>query len=850
MAFGFNLSSAWGYDDGDIETNRTANPHLSDLVAQRYSRRQALFGGVSAIGAATLLAGCGDDDGDGPALSVTAGDSVTTSGGRIVNLVGGVSGGTATASSWTQVSGPPVALTPGATADTVAFSAPNVASATPLVFRFSAVNQSGPANADTTVTVGTAELGFTAVAKSLADTVVVPAGYSVTVLYRLGDPIDAATGAYANNGTDTGFSARAGDHHDGMSFFGLSATGDAPDPANSARGLLVLNHENITQTFLHPSGPTTVNGARPEAEALKEMEAHGVSAIEVSRAGGAGAWSYQQGSAFNRRITPNTPMDFFGPARGAASLRTAFSPTGTQGRGTINNCANGYTPWNTYLTAEENWVGYFRRNAGDAAARGGASAKVNTSLARYGSPEGRTGNYGWATVQAADPANTLFRRWNITATAAAPADGAGDFRNEIFQFGWIVEIDPFDPASTPRKRTALGRMNHEGAWPGRFAPGTRPAWYMGDDAQNEYIYKFVSATPWVAADATGADRLALGDKYLDAGTLYVARFDADGTGAWLPLVFGQGPLTAANAAYPFDGQADVLINARLAADALGATRMDRPEWTSVNPANGEMYCSLTNNASRTPAGGGNPTNAANPRAYTDLKRPTGDQVNADPPSPPSRTSGNPNGQVIRLRETGDTTEATGFRWDVYAFGSGADLDRDNVNLSGLDDTNDFSSPDGLWFSRAANAGGTINPLLWLQTDDGAYTDVTNCMLLLGQPGRVGDGTTRAITNTVAPATGAPTTGTAVARLGAAPGTKLRRFLVGPVQCEITGIDSTPDGRSVFVNVQHPGEDGRVDAVTSNWPANQGGTGVASPTGARPRSATIVITRGDGAVIGL
>jgi hypothetical protein len=527
-------------------------------------------------------------------------------------------------------------------------------------------------------------------------------------------------------------------------------------------------------------------------------------------------------------------MDISGPARGTASMRTAFSPTGTSGRGTINNCANGYTPWNSYLTAEENWVGYFRRNTGDAAVRAATAAKVNTSLTRYGAPEGRTGNYGWTTVQPANAANTLFRRWNITATAAAAADGTADFRNEIFQFGWIVEIDPFNPASTPRKRTALGRMNHEGAWPGRFIAGTRPAWYMGDDAQNEYIYKFVSSTPWSAADANATDRLAIGDKYLDAGTLYVARFDADGTGAWLPLVFGQGPLTAANPAYSFSDQADVLINARLAGDALGATRMDRPEWTAVNPANGEMYCTLTNNASRTVAGGANPTNAANPRAYVDPKVDGG-----------TAGVGNPNGHVVRLRETGDTTEATGFTWDVYAYGSGADLDRNNINLSALDDTNDFSSPDGLWFSRATNAGGTINPLVWLQTDDGAYTDVTNCMMLVGQPGRVGDGTTRQITNMIG-----TTTGTATARIGATPGTKLRRFLVGPVQCEITGIDSTPDGRSVFVNIQHPGENGSIERVTSNWPANQGGSGTASSTGPRPRSATIVITRTDGAVVGV
>lgn len=207
--------------------------------------------------------------------------------------------------------------------------------------------------------------------------------------------------------------------------------------------------------------------------------------------------------------------------------------------------------------------------------------------------------------------------------------------------------------------------------------------------------------------------------------------------------------------------------------------------------------------------------------------------------------------MIRLRETSDTTEATGFTWDVYAYGSGADLDAQNINLSGLNDSNDFSSPDGLWFSRPTNAGGQVNPLLWVQTDDGAYTDVTNCMMLVGQPGRVGDGATRQITNTIGAATG-----TATARIGAQPGTKLRRFLVGPKQCEITGIDSTPDGRTVFVNIQHPGEDtgstpeeiaAALAAPPSNWPANQNGQ---PAPGVRPRSATIVITRNDGGVVGL
>jgi hypothetical protein len=399
----------------------------------------------------------------------------------------------------------------------------------------------------------------------------------------------------------------------------------------------------------------------------------------------------------------------------------------------------------------------------------------------------------------------------------------------VFQYGWIVEADPFNPQSTPRKRTALGRMNHEGAWPGRFVAGTRPAWYMGCDAQNEYIYKFVSATPWAAADATATDRLAIGDKYLDNGTLYVARFNADGTGQWLPLVFGQGPLTPANPAYAFENQADVLIATRFAADALGGTRMDRPEWTAVNPVTGEMYCTLTNNSQRTPAN----ADPSNPRAYSD-PRTTG-----------GATNGNANGHVVRLREAGDTTEATAFAWDVYVFGAGADLNAQNVNLSGLDATNDFSSPDGLWFSRPSNAGGLVKPILWLQTDDGAYTDVTNCMLLVGQPGSVGDGGTRTVANSLGAASSTVTT-----RIGANPGANLRRFLVGPVECEITGIDSTPDGRTVFVNVQHPGDGGTPTSQTSNWPANQGGSGVANPAGARPRSATIVITKNDGGVVGL
>ena len=815
-----------GYDDGDVDTNPGRGPTLDEIVTARYSRRQ-MFSGASAAAAAifgsSLLSACGGDTESAPNLVVSAGASVASASGKAVTLTASASGGTLSGGSFAQIGGPAVTLT-YASALSASFIAPSVSTATPLVFRFNGTSNGAFVGAgDTTVTVSPARLDFTAVAKNLTDIVTVPAGYSVTVLYRLGDPIATGTPAFANNGTDNGFSGRAGDHHDGMSYFGLAATGTAPDAGNSSRGLLVLNHENITQAYLHPNGPTNVGGVRPEAEALKEMECHGVSVIEISRA--ASGWAYVPSSAFNRRITPLTATSFSGPVSGNAALRTLQSPTGVAGRGTINNCANGYMPWGTYLTNEENWAGYFRRDTGDVAARGGATAKANIALARYGIPEGRPGNYGWSTVVPAD-GSTLYRRWNITVQASAPADGSGDFRNEANQFGWTVEIDPFTATSTPRKRTALGRMNHEGCWPGRAIAGIKPAFYMGDDAQNEYIYKFVSATPWAAADATPADRLATGDKYLNTGTLYVAKFNADGSGQWLPLLFGQGPLTAANAAYPFADQADVLINARLAADALGATRMDRPEWTAVNPVTGEMYCTLTNNTSRTVAN----TDTANPRAYTDPKVTSGS------------TSGNANGHIVRLRETGDTTEATGFAWDIYAFGAGSDLSAQNINLSGLDATNDFSSPDGLWFGRASNASGNVTPILWIETDDSAYTDVTNCMLLAAMPGTVNDGGARTITNQIGTASASQTT-----RIGKAPGTQLRRFLVGPKECEITGIDTTPDGRSLFVNIQHPGELGSAANITSNWPANQSGT--AAP-GVRPRSATIVITKDDGGVVGL
>ncbi|MGE4240419.1 PhoX family protein [Ramlibacter sp.] len=677
-----------------------------------------------------------------------------------------------------------------------------------------------PAPAPSTTPIS---LNFPAVAKSTADLVTVPAGYTATVLYALGDPLNAATPDYRNDGTDTNFETRAGDHHDGIDYFGLNAAGTARDVAGSERGILVMNHEALTDQFLHAAGVTA--NPRPAAEADKEIPAHGVSCVEVRKVNG--RFVYQRESQYNRRITPNTPIEMRGPVRGNALLRTKYSPAGTDTRGTINNCGSSVTPWGTFLTGEENWSGYFARSATDDTARGGATAKSVVSLARYGRPQNSASRHGWETAGAAD----LYARWNISQTGTS-TDGTDDYRNEMNTYGYMVEVDAYAPAAAARKRTALGRFAHEMGMFGLAQAGKPLAVYMGDDSRGEYIYKFVSTASWDAADASPANRMAAGDKYLDAGRLYAARFNADGSGQWIELTIAN--TTIANFAnYRFADQADVLVNARLAADAVGATKMDRPEWAAVHPVTGEVYVTLTNNSNRkieASGSGQQSVDAANPRAYTD--------------APTAATApGNVNGHIIRFRETGNEPAATTFAWDVYLFGAEAGMDATRVNLSALTADNDLSSPDGIWFSRKTG-------LVFVQTDDGAYTDVTNCMMLIGKPGQVGDGAVQALEYTKADGSKL----TVNARVGAKPtSATLRRFLVGPKDCEITGITETPDGKAIFVNIQHPGETiakaniGDATKFLSHWPGNAGyGAGGAL---ARPRSATIVITRNDGGLIG-
>jgi secreted PhoX family phosphatase len=657
-------------------------------------------------------------------------------------------------------------------------------------------------------------LGFSAVSKSLADSVTVPAGYTATVLYALGDPLTATATAFKNDGSDADFENRAGDHHDGMEFFGLSSDGKASGTATE-RGLLAINHEATTNEklasfFIHANGGTNTL-PRPAAEVDRETALHGISMVEVAKT--SGKWAYVQNSAFNRRVTCLTDCEISGPAKGSALLVTKYSADGSKTRGTLNNCGTGRTPWGSFVTGEENWAGYFSRGAADDAAR--SNDKSVASLKRYGRNQGAASRHGWETGGSDDK----YARWNNSKLGAS-ANGADDYRNEMNGMGYIVEADPYNKTRALKKRTALGRYAHESAAFGKAVAGQPLAVYMGDDSRNEYIYKFVSTANWSDADATPSDLLATGDKYLDSGKLFVAKFAADGSGTWIELNISN-PAIAAYTGYAFADQADVLINARLAADAVGATKMDRPEWSTVNPANGEVYFSLTNNSARTAPDG------PNPRTYTDQKG-------------SATQSGNVNGHILRLKEGSAGSAATTFSWDVYLFGAESTAAPGTVNLSSLTADQDFSSPDGLAFSRSTG-------IIWIQTDDGAYTDVTNCMMLAGLPGQVGDGKKVSVAYTAAGGAAA-SVDTFVGKTPTAD--TLKRFLVGPVDCELTGITETPDGKALFVNIQHPGETTANANVadptkyTSQWPSNAG-YGV----GKRPRSATLVITKNDGGRIG-
>ncbi len=662
--------------------------------------------------------------------------------------------------------------------------------------------------------IGESALGFEAVPKSIADRLVVPPGYTARVLIAVGDPLFEGVAAYRDDGDNPDYAGRCGEWHDGMEYFGLSADG-RPDSNAADRALLAINHEWVSPTFLHPAGPS--GAPRPVGEVDIETAAMGVTVVEIAK-DSQGRFRYAAGSPFNRRVTTLTPIEMAGPLRGHPKLKTRYSPAGTETRGTVNNCGTCRTPWGTLLTGEENWAAFFARDAEDAARR---SEAENYALVRYGRPPGTPQAYQWNRVR---DGSDRYQRWNTSVTGAS-SDGHDDYRHEIHGQGYMTEIDPYDPESVIHKRTALGRFAHEGAAFSRPQAGEPLAVYMGDYARGEYIYKFVSDAPWDPADATAENRMAIGAKYLDGGKLYAARFHDDGSGEWLLLNLAN-PAVAGYGRYPFADDGDVLLHARIAADGAGATPMDRPEWSTVNPVNGDVYITLTNNSRRELGGedGGLGVDAANPRAYEDRRQDSGLQ------------RGNINGHIVRMAE--DNPRSTRFRWDIYLFGAESDADAGRINLSGLTADQDFSGPDCVRFGSGTN-------LCWILTDDNAMTDRSNAMMLAAAPGRQGDGGFLELdygeTNVVT-------------HLGARPqASELKRFMVGPVDQEITGLAETPDGRVLFVNVQHPGGGTPIDSAarpegyTSHWPGNMG----YGPGGdlARPRSATVVITKDDGGRIG-
>jgi hypothetical protein len=615
------------------------------------------------------------------------------------------------------------------------------------------------AQAQGAAAAATALLGFTPVPISEADTIVAPNGYRVQVLAPLGTPIASSGPAY-RDGANTGAeqALQIGSHHDAIHFF--------PIDGSSTDGLLAINHEYVEPRLLHAAyrgramretSVAIANDRRDADEVLKELNAHGVSVVRVRR-GADGNWSIVDDPR-NRRITGLTPMEIGGPVRGSRHVVTKYSPDGTRTRGTLNNCAHGDTPWNTYLTAEENWSGYFRN-----ADQQDQKPNLPREHARYGVVAGGRSRYGW---ELAAGGADEYVRFDASSRGASAAE---DYRNEPNAFGWMVEIDPFNPQAAPIKRTHLGRFAHEGVV---FAPATagRPVvCYSGDDSRFEYIYKFVSSRPYDPATANGS--------LLDEGTLYAAKFNADGTGEWLALAPGQNGLTPAEG---FADLADILVNTRLAADKAGATKMDRPEWGAVDPKTGEVYFTLTNNTART-------------------------QAQVDPVNPRAR---NQFGQIVRWTEDGGNHAATRFRWELFVI-AGPSTDSRTLGGQPLGPDSLFACPDGLWFDADAR--------LWIQTDIGESEQNRGDLAVMGNN----------------------------AMLAADPRTgEIRRFLTGPKGQEITGVITTPDQRTMFVNVQHPGattsaENFQAGRYGSNWP--DGGSSV-------PRSATIVITRTDGGKIG-
>lgn len=567
-------------------------------------------------------------------------------------------------------------------------------------------------------------IGFTPIAASTADTVSVPKGYSARKLISWGDPLFSGAPSFTQKASFEDQLQQFGDNNDGMSFF----------PLGDDRAVIAINNEYTNKEYLYEH-----QGKAITADDVKKAKAaHGVSVFEVRKKDG--QWHVDVKGIKNRRITADTPMQMTGPAAGHDLLKTNADKEGLTALGTFNNCANGETPWGTYLTCEENFNGYFGSQS---------DPSLDDRYKRYGISKKDWG-YQW------------YKHDERFDVAKEP--------NEPHRFGWVVEIDPMDPTSKPKKRTALGRFKHENAAL-TINDDNHVVVYLGDDERGEHIYKFVSKNKYQPGN-NAANR-----DLLEEGTLYVAKFSGQqgefkGEGEWLELTFGKNGLTAENG---FKSQADVVIFARKAATIVGATTMDRPEWVAVHPGNKHVFCTLTNNKYRG-VKDSQPINSPNPREK------------------------NPYGHIIRWAPKNGDHLAQTFEWDLFVIAgnptnqTGLMKGSDNINKENM-----FNSPDGLGFDGDGR--------LWVLTD-GKYSNkdkfegMGNNQMLCADP----------------------------------ESGEIHRFLTGPIASEVTGLTFTPDYKTMFVGIQHPGE----KLAPSHFP--DGGNSI-------PRSTVMVVTKDDGGVIG-
>ena len=576
-------------------------------------------------------------------------------------------------------------------------------------------------------------LDFTPIEPTTADVVVVPDGYVSELLIRWGDPVLPGAPRWRfDRQTPRAQAGQFGYNNDFVAFMPLPWDSRFE---NSESALLWVNHE-FTNPELMFAGYDPDTPTKDQVDI--QMYAIGGTILQIARRGGDRHMRYRRGSQYNRRITMFTPMHITGPAAGDELLQTSEDPSGTEVLGMVNNCAGGVTPWGTILTCEENFQFYFANFDNVEFGEITDGARLEKIGNRYG-------------VRGTDTLTRFERYYDRFDLTKEP--------HEVNRFGWVVEIDPYDPDYQPRKRTALGRFKHEGAT-ASIAQDGRVAFYMGDDEQFEYVYKFVTAEKHREGEMERANDL------LDEGTLYVARFDVDQggnrVGEWLPLLHGQGDLTADNG---FADQAEVLVNARAAADVLGATKMDRPEDIERNPVNGGVYIALTNNTNR-----GVRDDNGTPDPNDDMFHPQ--EGPANPRSP------NPYGHVIELFENGNDSAATRFTWSIFLLCG--DPEDPSTYFAGFDksDVSPIAAPDNVLFDNQGN--------LWLATD--------------GQPGTLGFNDAFHAVPVSGPERG-----------------HVQQFLSVPVGAEACGPELTPDNMTLFCAVQHPGEDGTLADPVSNWP---------------------------------